>query len=160
MIIRPAEKADTDAIAQLWLEFVEYHRQLDDATPRVSQGGEERYAMQIRWSIEDNYAQAYVAEKDGEIIGYVYGMVMSLTAEMFVDERAGMVGDIYVKPAYHGQGVGKALMQAMKDWFKLQGVSYYEWYVAIANERGIRFWQDVMGGKPFITRMRAYVDHD
>lgn len=160
MIIRPAKKADTDTIAQLWLDFVEYHRQLDDATPHVAEGGEERYAMQIRWSIEDDYAQAYVAENNGEVIGYVYGMVMSLTAEMFIDERAGMVGDIYVKPEYRGQGVGKSLMQAMKDWFKLRGVSQYEWYVAVFNERGVRFWQDVMGGRPIITRMRAALDDD
>jgi len=158
MIIRPAKKSDTKPIARLWLDFVEYHRQFEEATPRVIEGGDERYAMQIRWSIEDDYAQTFVAEHDGEVVGYVYGMVMSLTAEMFVDERAGMVGDIYVIPEFQAQGVGKALMEAMKDWFKLRGVSYYEWYVATENERGIRFWRDAMGGRPFMMRMRAHLD--
>jgi GNAT superfamily N-acetyltransferase len=158
MIIRPAKKADTHKIAQLWLDFVEYHRQLDAATPHVTKGGDERYAMQIGWSVEDDYAQTFVAENNGEVIGYVYGMVMNLTAEMFIEERAGMVGDIYVIPEYQGQGVGKAMMQAMKDWFKLRGVSYYEWYVSAFNVQGIRFWRDSMGGRPFMTRMRASLD--
>ena len=160
MIIRPAKKADTKTIAEMWLDFVEYHRQLDEVTPQVTEGGDERYAMQIRWSIEDDYAQTFVAEDEGKVIAYVYGMVMSLTAEMFIDERAGMVGDIYVKPEYQGQGVGKALMGAMKDWFKLRGVSYYEWYVAVENEQGVRFWQNAMGGRPFMLGMRANLDDD
>lgn len=160
MIIRPAKKSDTKKIAKLWLDFVEYHRQLEEATPRVAAGGEERYAMQIRWSIEDDYAQTFVAEDEDKVIGYVYGMVMSLTAEMFEDERAGMVADIYVIPDYQGQGVGKALMETMKDWFKLRGASYYEWYVAVENERGVRFWRDAMGGRPFMMRMRAELDDD
>ena len=160
MIIRPAKKSDTKTIARMWLDFVEFHRQFEEATPQVTEGGEERYAMQIRWSIDDDYAQTFVAEDKGQVVGFVYGMVMSLTAEMFVDERAGMVGDIYVIPEFQRQGVGKALMAAMKDWFKLRGASYYEWHVATENERGIRFWRDIMGGRAFMVRMRASLDDE
>ena len=57
-----------------------------------------------------------------------------------------------------GTGVGTALVQAMKDWFKLRGVSHYELHVAAMNEQGIRFWEKTMGGKQVMIRMRADVD--
>ena len=158
MIIRAVTREDADKVGQLWLELVTFHRQLSDLMPIPADEGVQRYASRIRWSIDDNHVQAFVAEENGELIGYVYGTVVDLLPEMFMDERAGIVGDIYVKAANRGQGVGTALMQAMKDWFKLREVNHYEWYVAAMNESGIRFWEKTMGGKRVMMRMRATVE--
>jgi GNAT superfamily N-acetyltransferase len=120
--------------------------------------GPQRYASRIRWSVDDNHVQTYVAEEDGHLIGYVYGTVVDLLPEMFIDERAGIVGDIYVSATHRGKGVGTALMEVMKDWFKLREVSHYEWYVAAMNETGMRFWEKTMGGEAVMVRMRASVE--
>lgn len=158
MIVRPVKREEVDIIGNLWFELVSYHRDLSDAMPIPADDGAERYAARIRWSVDDNHVQTFVAEQDGEIVGYVYGTVVDLLPEMFKDERAGIVGDIYVIESQRGAGVGTALMQAMKDWFKVRNVSHYEWYVAAMNEQGIRFWERTMGGKPVMVRMRANVD--
>jgi GNAT superfamily N-acetyltransferase len=157
MIIRAVRREDADKVGELWLELVNYHRQLSDLMPIPAVEGAQRYASRIRWSIDDNHVQAFVAEDDGQLIGYVYGTVVDLLPEMFIDERAGIVGDIYVKADYRGRGVGSALMQAMKDWFKLREVNHYEWYVAAMNEAGIRFWEKTMGGRAVMVRMRGMI---
>jgi len=160
MIIRLAKETDVETIGALWLELVLYHRQLDEHMPLPARDGSERYAQRILHSLYDSYHSILVAEIDGVVIGYIYGMVIDLVPEMFVVERAGMVGDIYVSEAHRGKGVGKALVQTMKDWFKLRGVRYYEWSVATANQPGIRFWQHTMGGQPIMLRMRAAVEDE
>lgn len=158
MIIRPVNRDEADAVGQLWFELVTYHRILSDMMPMPAEDGAERYAARIRWSVDDNHVQTFVAEVNGQLVGYVYGTVVDLLPEMFQDERAGIVGDIFVKSEQRSKGIGTALMNAMKDWFKLRGVTHYEWYVAAMNEQGIRFWEKTMGGKKVMIRMRANVD--
>lgn len=158
MIIRPVKTEDVDAVGKLWFELVTYHQDLSDMMPIPAEDGAERYSARIRWSVDDNHVQTFVAEDEGEIVGYVYGTVVDLLPEMFKDERAGIVGDIYVTGKKRSTGVGTALMETMKNWFKLRGVTHYEWYVAAMNEQGIRFWEKTMGGKPVMVRMRADIE--
>lgn len=158
MIIRPVKIDDVEDVGKLWFELVTYHRDLSDMMPIPAEDGVERYSARIRWSVDDKHVQTFVAEEDGELVGYVYGTVIDLLPEMFKDERAGIVGDIYVTAIKRKAGVGTALMETMKNWFKLRGVTHYEWYVAAMNEQGIRFWEKTMGGKPVMVRMRGDVD--
>jgi GNAT superfamily N-acetyltransferase len=158
MIIRPVKREEVDEVGKLWFELVTYHRDLSDMMPIPAEDGAERYAARIRWSVDDNHVQTFVAEDEGKLVGYVYGTVVDLLPEMFKDERAGIVGDIYVSADKRSTGVGTALMDAMKDWFKLRGVTHYEWYVAAMNEQGIRFWEKTMRGTQVMIRMRANVD--
>lgn len=158
MMIRPAKIEDAQAVAILWLDLVQYHRALDDKMPLPAADGVQRYAQRIRNTVYDDWSQTYVAVEHDEIVGYVMGMVIDLLPEMFKDEKAGMVGDIFVLPERRGRGMGIALMDVMKNWFRLRQVSYYEWYVASANQSGIRFWEHTMQGEAIMIRMRAELD--
>ena len=160
MIIRPVREDDVEAVAALWRELVDFHQALDNRLPTPAEDGEYRYMQRIRYSMDDSYVQTYIAEDDGDIIGYVLGTIIDLLPEMFEAEKAGMVADIYVQHSHRSQGVGRALMKQMRAWFKLRGVSHYEWYVAATNSAGIRFWQETIGGESVMIRMRAPVDDD
>jgi GNAT superfamily N-acetyltransferase len=160
MIIRPASVSDSDRIGELWLDLVAYHQQLDADMPTATSDGHLRYAQRIRYSLNDSYQRVLIAEENEQIIGYVTGMIIDIVPEMFIAEKAGMIGDIYVQPSERGKGVGKALMDVMIDWFKLRGVTYYELSVATSNHDGMRFWQDTMKSKPIMMRMRARLDHE
>ena len=160
MMIRPATPADSERIGELWLELVEFHRQLDENLPVAAKDGHHRYAQRLRHSLNDAYQRVLVAEEHGELVGFVTGMVMDIVPEMFVDERAGMIGDIYIMEAERGKGIGTALMKVMQEWFKLRGVTYYEWSVATANQAGIHFWQETMHGTPIMLRMRASLKNE
>ncbi len=158
MIVRPVKREEVDEVGKLWFELVTFHREISDMMPIPAEDGAERYAARIRWSVDDNHVQTFVAEDEGRLVGYVFGTVVDLLPETFKDERAGILGDIYVSTDKRGTGVGTALVQAMKDWFKLRGVSHYELHVAAMNEQGIRFWEKTMGAKHVMIRMRADVD--
>ena len=154
MLIRPAKHDDADAIGALWLQLVSYHRNLDDALPVANAEGAQRYAYRVRDHIDDPVANVFVAEEQGEVVGYVIGVVVDMLPEMFEVERGGFLADIYVRDDQRGKGIGKGLVKALKNWFRGRGIDHYEWFVASANVDGVAFWR-AMQGRDVMIRMRA-----
>jgi GNAT superfamily N-acetyltransferase len=154
ILIRAATLADAPAIGQMWLQLVAYHRVLDDRMPVAAPDGAARYASRVESSLDDTHTKVFVAEDDGKLVGYVMGVLVDLMPETFEDERGGFLADIFVQPNQRKQGVGKALVDALRRWFLARGVEHFEWYVASANTDGIAFWRSV-GGSDVMLRMRA-----
>lgn len=159
MIIRAAKTQDAAEIGQLWVQLVEYHRQLDDRMPIAAPDGAERYAYRVQDSIEDSHTKVFVAEDDNKVVGYVMGVVVDLLPEMFAEERGGFLADIFVLPEYRSKGTGKALVNALKAWFRARDIEHFEWYVATKNTSGIAFWRSVQG-EDVMLRMRAKTDSE
>ncbi len=157
VIIRQVQAEDMDAVARLWLALVEYHRQLDSDLPPAAPQGAKRYARRLIERLDDPMSRVLVAETDGKVVGYVLGVVVDLAPEMFAQEASGFLADIFVDEAYRREGVGKALVDGLADWFRSKGLHYFEWHVAARNDAGIAFWQ-TMGGREVMLRMRAELD--
>lgn len=154
VVIRPAVLSDIDAIARLWLELVAYHREIDPDLPSATPNGGARYARRLMDRLDDPTTRVLVAESDGEVVGYVLGMVVDLVPEMFSQSASGFLADIYVAAARRRHGVGRALVDHLTMWFREQGLSYFEWHVAARNEDAVKFWQAV-GGRSVLLRMRG-----
>lgn len=156
IIIRPITPDDTDTIAEMWLELVEYHRNLDADLPAAAPGGEHRYARRIMERLDDPYTCGLVAEEDGQVVGYVLGMIVDLMQDIFAQQPGGFLADIYVEPAFRNRGVGRALVEALRSWFRQSGVQSFDWHVSAYNPNALAFWRAV-GGRDVMMRMRAEV---
>jgi ribosomal protein S18 acetylase RimI-like enzyme len=155
VLIRPATAADAPAVARMWERLVAYHRQLDDDLPPATRDGAQRYAKSLADRVDDSHTCTYVAEIDnGEIVGYVLGIVVDLAPEIFEQEPSGFLADIYVEEGYRHFGIGRALVGALADWFAERGLPYFEWHVAARNSDALAFWRS-MGGREVMIRMRA-----
>ncbi len=152
--IREVEPRDEGAIARLWLELSEYHVALDPRLPVPVDGAAELYATRLLERRDDQYTRTYVAEVDGEVVGYVLGAVIDMLPDLFAHDDVGFIADIYVAESYRRHGIARRLVEAINGWFVGEGVSHTEWQVAAANESGRRFWEAV-GGRPLIVRMRV-----
>ena len=155
-IIRLAAPRDVDAIAELWEGLVAYHRALDAHLPTASSNGAMRYARRVLDHLEDPIARVFVAEQDDQVIGYVLGVIVELSPEMFTQEMSGFLADIYVDEVHRRGGVGRALVDALVGWFTEKGLLFYEWHAAARNEAGIAFWE-AMNGRVVMLRMRAEI---
>lgn len=153
-VIRPARPADIDTIAHLWEELVAFHRALDVELPPAAPNGALRYARRLIDHLDDPSAHVLVAEVDGQVVGYTIGVVVDLAPEMFQQEASGFLADIFVAERYRRHGLGKALVNALSDWFRARGLRYFEWHAAARNPAGIAFWES-LGGRPVMLRMRA-----
>ncbi len=157
--IRVATAADTMTIGQLWEKLVLHHNRLNKDLPRASQDGARLYARSLANRLYDSHTRVYVAEADKEVIGYVLGVVVDLVPEMFEQEGAGFLADIYVDEPYRGHGVGRSLVESLTGWFQQHNVHHFEWHVASSNLEGLAFWR-AMNGREMMIRMRADIPQE
>ena len=146
LFIRPVEPQDHNAIARLWQALTDYHVQLDPRLPVSAPGAAENYAARLLERRDDPYTRTFVAEVGGQVVGYILGAVIDLTADLFEYVDAGFIADVFVDPAYRRRGIARRLVETMNNWFAEQGVARVEWQVATKNPDAIRFWEAV-GGK-------------
>lgn len=157
MTVRAARPGDIDAIAHKWEALVEHHRVLDADLPPATPQGADRYARRLLDQLDNPTARVLVAVCNGEVVGYVLGMVVDLAPDMFAQEASGFLADIYVDATVRRNGIGRMLVTALMDWFRDKGLRYFEWHTAVQNPDGIAFWR-ALGGREVMLRMRADVN--
>jgi len=153
IIIRQVEPQDQAAIARLWQALTDYHVQLDRRLPVATSGAAENYAARLLERRDDAYTRTFVAEVDGQVVGYILGAIIDMRADLFEYADSGFIADVFVDPAHRRQGIARRLFETISAWFAEQEVYLVEWQVASLNPDAIRFWEAV-GGKPITVRMQ------
>jgi ribosomal protein S18 acetylase RimI-like enzyme len=140
--IRPGTETDIPQMLQLWREMMDFHAQAEPRfrplPPPTGEQAWERYLRQDTWENEDR--AVFVAEADGRLIGQIMGVLRD-SVPVFEAERFGYVTDIVVDPAARRRGVGLALFEALKAWFRKRGVPYLQLQVAHNNPVSQAFWR-------------------
>jgi GNAT superfamily N-acetyltransferase len=126
--IRPATPEDTPALTRLRWEFsseearqaVPYHQFAGEFVAfwnQASAGGD--------W-------QAWVAERDGALIGNIYLQVIHKLPRPNAETACfGYITNMYIQPEYRQQGVGADLLQASVAWASAAGLQFLLlWYSA------------------------------
>jgi ribosomal protein S18 acetylase RimI-like enzyme len=138
--IRPAAPADLKAIGRLGALLVRLHHDFDPdrfiaATPQTEHG----YGSFLGTQLAKPNVLLFVAERDGEVIGYTYAGVEGMDY-MSLRGPAGVLYDIVVDPAHRGQGVGWALLDATLAALKAQGAPRVVLSTAERNESAQRLF--------------------
>jgi GNAT superfamily N-acetyltransferase len=154
ILIRAAREEDAYAVGTLWAGLVAHHHALDPALPATTPDGPRRYAAALRDHLCGDTTCVFVADHNGVVVGYVLGAMTDMISAWFVHAPTGFIADLYVCPEFQRRGVGRRLVNAMRDWFAACGVYQAEWAVAVENEAALAFWR-AMGGAPLQLRMRA-----
>lgn len=151
MIIRRATEDDIDDIVKLWREMWDFHSKFDPrfvASPFADQ-------VMKDW-IEDhlNRAQAVVlvAERSGQIVGYLLGMILQ-NPPIVPYQIFGYISEIAVAESERRKGTGKLLVEEAHRWFKKNYVTYVEVNVSINNAVSRGFWRK-MGYGEWLERLR------
>ena len=139
--IRRATREDLPALGQLGAMLVRTHYEFDRdrfmaPRPHTDRG----YASFLGSQLEDQEAVLFVAERDGEIIGYVYaGLEPANWKEL--REAAGFVHDVLVTERGRRLGVASALMRHAIDWLRGQGAPRVMLWTAAPNQAAQRLFE-------------------
>jgi GNAT superfamily N-acetyltransferase len=134
-VVREARADDADA-------FVRAHEEAWDATlaPLVGKRLGELASFEARrnaflGSLErmGQDARAWVAERDGEIVG--------IAVYRREDDTTGELKDLYVVPTAWGSGVARALIETAIGAMRDRGLSEATLWVAEPNSRARRFYE-------------------
>ena len=89
-------------------------------------------------------AQAVIARVGGEVAGFA---LFFRNFSTFVGREGLFLEDLYVRPAFRGQGVGRGLLAHVAAIAAARGCGRMEWSVLYWNRRAIGFYE-ALGAKP------------
>lgn len=87
--------------------------------------------------LHDDRSCVLVAEEGGEVVGMSTGQRVISTAE---GGPAVLVEDVVVDPGHRGQGIGRALMEALATWAREQGATRMQLLADTNNAPALAFY--------------------
>jgi GNAT superfamily N-acetyltransferase len=129
--IRLAQKTDAIAIFTLIQELAAYEKLTHQVTGTAAALSEHLFGNAA-------YAEALVVEHQQQLIGFA---LFFKNYSTFLTKPGLYLEDLYVQEAYRGQGIGKALLQAVAQIAQERGYGRMEWSVLDWNETAIAFYK-------------------
>jgi len=141
-LYREAMREDLPSICRLGEDVNALHHA---AWPRIfaEAGDPMRHAAQWEQSIGAERSTAFVAEHEGQVIGFVTVFIAQDPNPLLQPTQYGRVGSIGVAPQCWGQGVGTGLMQLAEQWARQRGALDIRLHVWAFNERALRLYAEL-----------------
>lgn len=150
VVIRRATRRDVPAIVRLWEELMDFHRAKDPFFTRARNG-----SALFRRFVEDNIrsdaACVLVATVEGGVVGYCQGM-LERHPPAIAEPEYGQILDFMVTAQYRRSGIGARMFEALREWFRSEGIRRIEVRHSTFNELAARFWPR-MGFQPYLQTL-------
>ena len=151
MTIRPFHPKDRAAIDKLAIKLHAYFAQVDDTAESLSfaSSRDARDYMQRMIDDSENMDGAiYVAEKNGQVVGFIQGVIIdhqpgqdAVFDAVHAPRKDGWIGLLYVESEQRGSGIGRALLDEMKRYFQSKNCDTLRLKVLSGNQRAIAFYE-------------------
>ena len=150
--IRPATKDDVPALGRLGASLMRLHYAFDAQRFLAPSGNpEEGYGRFLGHQLREPDATVFVAERAGEVAGYVYAGIEPLSWKELRDE-AGFIHDLALDPGARRRGVGKALVDAAIEWFRERNQARVMLWTSPANDAARQLFEQ-SGFRPTMIEM-------
>ncbi len=139
--IRPGRREDAAEAARLWMQSAREHT-AHDPIYATSPGAERVMRRFLTDLAGSNHSFLFVAELGGRTVGFISGE-MREGSPTFQAKAWASVDDVFVEPDHRNLGVGRALLERVKEWARERGADGVSLQVAAANERGRKFYEEL-----------------
>lgn len=153
MQIRPWSPADTEALKRITVEAfvgvaIDHH--IEQMFGLLGNDWKARKAKHIDADVTAHPDGVFVAEENGEVLGYV-------TTRIDHESRMGWIPNIAVQPELKSRGLGKQLMEYALDYFRQVGMTHVKIETLAVNNIGSRFYPQ-MGFKEVVRQIHYVMD--
>ena len=135
LTIRAAKPADRDLVFAFIRDLAEYEKLLDDVVATPDDVARALFAPHPRVFCD-------LAEWDGAAAGFALWFYNFST---FRGRHGIYLEDLFVKPAFRGKGIGKALLAQLAKRAVAEGCARVEWWVLDWNAPSIEFYKSQGG---------------
>ena len=134
--IRRAQARDVSEVLAFIRELAEYERAPEQVTATAEDLLRDGFSEAPRFFVE-------MAEWDGRVAGFAFWFFSYSTWQ----GRPGLyLEDLFVRPAFRGQGIGKALLVHLAQVAVAEGCGRFQWQVLDWNTPAIDFYE-ALGAK-------------
>lgn len=144
LTVRPARAQDVSLLLELFGELAEYEHLEHELKATAEQLGEALFGARPA-------AEALIAERDREAIGYA---LFFPTFSSFLASTGVWLEDLFVRSDSRGEGVGKALLEAVAALVRERGGERLEWAALDWNELALGFYRGIGA-----TTMNEWITH-
>lgn len=135
--IEPAVPADITDIVGLIRELAEFERLIDQFVATEDRMHESLFGAK-------RYAEVLMARLDGKAVGFA---LFFHNFSTFRAQPGIYLEDLYVRPAFRGEGIGEALLKRIAKLAVERGCGRFEWSVLDWNQRAVDFYK-ALGAEP------------
>ena len=180
-IIRSARLEDAETLSLLSRQLLLYEKSLNETMGELTAWAGS--AVEIRKQIMRPANRFFVAERNGEVVGYlklsIYGLnptrselgtlrwlmdrIERMGRSSFnfllrrprpnVESAGGYIAGIFVHPEVRRTNIGRTLVATAENWLQSRGIKSAELHVLSVNGDARRFWEE-MGYAPLTLGMR------
>lgn len=155
--IRKAKLIEVDELVDIWLKFMEEHREMgrewkEDRIPKLRDDALEIARKYFSLNIRSKHGLLLVLEDGGKIQGYMLSRIMK-NIPIFKDELVGEVDALFLEEPYRGKGYSSQMFSVAKDWFQVKGITEISIRVMCCNPHAREIY-DHWGFKDIHIEMR------
>ena len=143
-LIRPVTRADHEQWLPLWDGYNAFY----ERTGPTAVSAEVTQTTWARFFDADEPVHALVAEEDGRLVGLTHYLFHRNTVTL---GPVCYLQDLFTVPALRGQGVGKALIEAVYDAAKRSGSPRVYWHTHETNTTAMRLYDQVATHSGFVV---------
>jgi GNAT superfamily N-acetyltransferase len=161
VLIRPPHAGDGDGLARSWLDAGAYYAAINPDLFQIPQA--DGLAPRLEeWllSITSEDACALVAEKDGQVVGFLTAAVerpVENAARQFLRDLGRVrvvIHALVIQEAYRRQGIGTRLMEAAEEWARGRGAVFALVDTYVGSPLSVPFYERHMGYSRRALRFR------
>lgn len=155
--IRSARPSDMDEVMRLYRQLMAFHEALD---PRLALDWDRLEAFRDYLTdvvLESASCRLLVAEAPPSpgLAGFILGRLAE-SPPIFAQPCYGLVSDVCVDENWRRQGMGRALFEALREWFREQRVRTMQLNAASRNPVSQAFWR-ALGFTDLLDRLWSKV---
>ncbi len=128
--MRVAQKNDIPAMANLLSELFAIEVDFEIDLDKQQRG--------LTLLLESNQAVVFVVEVENKIIGMCSLQLLISTAQ---GSKVGLIEDVIITKNHQKQGIGKKLLETVKNWAKQQGLTRLQLLADKTNQNALDFYQ-------------------
>ncbi len=150
-MIREMKDEDRKSVDEMQFELQKYFSKIDqthESLPYKGLDDTHQYMQQMIDDVVKMNGKVFVAEEDSMIVGFIQGVIIEHKEgedkiyDLFHNpSKEGWIGLLFVLPEYRHRGIGKELMQKMKDCFRSKGCTSVKLLVLSDNTDAIRIYE-------------------
>jgi ribosomal protein S18 acetylase RimI-like enzyme len=152
-IVRATESHIPD-IVELWIEFMEHHKDIDPRFP-MKDDAHTGYEQHLTEQMEVENTLVLVALDESRVVGYSVSLVNKYPPIWVERQTYGFIDTMVIKSDYRRRGVGEQMLNRIFEWLTSRDTDMVELSVSARNLIGYSFWKK-HGFRDYIHRL--YLD--